>query len=55
VGIGHGRRIAEHEKVATAICNRQASKARNAMADLIGLNVLDIASILGPAFSNPKK
>lgn len=54
VGIGHGRRIEEHEKVANAICNRQASKARNAMAELIGLNVLDIASILGPAFSNPK-
>ena len=55
VGIGHGRRIEEHEKVANAICNRQASKARNAMAELIGLNVLDIASILGPTFSNPKK
>ena len=54
VGIGHGRRIEEHEKVATAICNRQVSKARNAMAELIGLNVLDIASILGPTFSNPK-
>ena len=54
VGIGDGRRIEEHEKVATAICNRQVSKARNAMAELIGLNVLDIASILGPSFSTPK-
>ena len=54
VAIGDGRRIEEHEKVATAICNRQVSKARNAMAELIGLNVLDIASILGPSFSTPK-
>ncbi|MSO33154.1 MAG: FadR family transcriptional regulator [Candidatus Nanopelagicaceae bacterium] len=54
VGIGHGRRIAEHEKVAKAVCDRQVSKSRIAMAELIELNVLDIASILGPAFSNPK-
>lgn len=54
VGIGHGRRIAEHEKVSEAVCTRNASRARRAMAELIELSVLDIASILGPAFSNPK-
>ena len=46
VSIGHGRRVAEHVKVADAVASRNVTRARRAMGDLINLVFDDIATIL---------
>lgn len=52
VSMGHGPRLGEHAEVAAAIAARAPAKARKAMSQLIELNALDIAAVLGEGWAH---